>query len=731
MARTKKKEPLVEMNWEMSHGTQRTLLGIGLIALGVIGGLSYFGYAGIVGQYLNRALAAGFGADRLLIPAIFVGFGLLTLLRGRVRTAMLLGFFFFILSLNALLHDIAPEARAGGYLGMFLANPLVKLLSLPGSIVVLSALLVASIIIIFDKHLATFADLGRALLAPFKRVKFAASSGADANVARSRVEPVREEPDMCEEPETEEDEGVEEEKEAGEEDEAAAKFEVAPKPRKIRRRIEIPIDLLEMKAGKPSAGDIHANQEIIRRALENFGIPVEMGEVSVGPTVTQYTLKPAEGVKLAKIISLSNDLALALAAHPIRIEAPIPGKSLVGIEVPNQSVAIVKLRDVIESTAFHDPNAKLPIALGKDVAGQPWVADIAKMPHMLVAGATGSGKTVCLNSIIVSLLYRLGPDDLKFIMVDPKRVELPCYNGIPHLLTPAITEIPKIVNSLKWCIGEMERRFTLLAKVGKRDISSFNREASDDDRLPYIVVIIDELADLMATSAQEVEGSIVRLAQMARAVGIHLVVATQRPSVDVITGLIKANITTRIAFAVATATDSRTIIDTSGAEKLLGRGDMLFTTADLTKPKRIQGTYVNDDEINRVVDYLKAHNSEAVEYRDDICDKPKSVGPSGETYDDSEDDLLHEARELVIAAGKASASLLQRRLKVGYARAARLLDLLETQGVIGPGEGAKPRAILVKKGGVSGIPTPEGDNESGSSATVFVDDVPGADGDEA
>jgi DNA segregation ATPase FtsK/SpoIIIE, S-DNA-T family len=709
----KKKEPLFEAHWEMSAGTQKKLLAVGLLTLGVIGGLAFFGYAGIAGRYLDRGLAIAFGADRLLIPVLLVGFGLLLFGRGRVRTTMLLGFFIFILSLNALLHDISPGDRAGGYLGMFLANPLVKILSLPGSIVVLSALFVASVIIIFDKHLATFADLARALAAPFKRMKAPKPMGVIGAAVPEAESEVREEPEQ-EEPEEEQ-----EEQEEGE----TEKIVVMPKPRKIRRRIEIPLDLLEMKSGKPSAGDIRANQEIIRRTLENFGIPVEMGEVSVGPTVAQYTLKPAEGVKLSKIINLGNDLALALAAHPIRIEAPIPGKSLVGIEVPNQSVAIVKIREVIESPAFHDANVGLPIALGKDVAGQPWVADIARMPHMLVAGATGSGKTVCLNSIIVSLLYRLGPDDLKFIMVDPKRVELPCYNGIPHLLTPVITEIPKIVNSLKWCIGEMERRFTILAKAEKRDIAAYNRGASDDDRLPYIVVIIDELADLMATSAQEVEGSIVRLAQMARAVGIHLVVATQRPSVDVITGLIKANITTRLAFAVATSTDSRTIIDTSGAEKLLGRGDMLYTTADLSKPKRLQGTYVNDDEINRVVDYLKEHNGEEVEYRTDVTERQKAIGPSGETYDDSEDELLPEARELVISAGKASASLLQRRLKVGYARAARLLDLMETQGVIGPGEGAKPRAILVKKGDLASIPT-DGDDDEAGSATVFVDEIP-------
>ena len=728
MARHKKQEPLVKLHWEMSPEVWRSMIAVALIALGVIGILSYFHSAGIVGTYINRGLAAFFGLDRLLFSVAVTGFGLMALIKGRVRGTMLLGSFLFIISANGLMEVIDRQDKAGGILGSFLAAPLVKLLSNAGAVVILAALFIVACILIFDRHLATFADIGRAIAAPFAKL-FAARPVQPRPVAIAPAPEINEEP----EPEEEADEDDESNRidatdaaygETGD----APELAVAPKARRMRRHIEIPIELLETKSGKPSAGDIRANQEVIRRTLEQFGVPVEMGEVSVGPTVTQYTLKPAEGIKLSKIISLSNDLALAMAAHPIRIEAPIPGKSLVGIEVPNQTVAIVKVREVIESPAFHDSTARLPIALGKDVAGAPWVGDIARMPHLLVAGATGSGKTVCLNSIIVSLLYRMGPDDLKFIMIDPKRVELPCYNGIPHLLTPAITEIPKIINSLKWCIGEMERRFSLLAKVSKRDIASFNKEVDEMEkrkagnaleRLPYIVVIIDELADLMATSAQEVEGSIVRLAQMARAVGIHLIVATQRPSVDVITGLIKANITSRIAFAVATSTDSRTILDTSGAEKLLGRGDMLYTTAELSKPKRLQGTYVSDDEINRVVEYLKDRTAEEPEYHDDIVERPKSIGPSGETYDDSEDELLSEARGLVIAAGKASASLLQRRLKVGYARAARLLDLMETQGVIGPGDGAKPRAILVKKGDLSGIPV----DESAGSATVFVDDI--------
>jgi DNA segregation ATPase FtsK/SpoIIIE, S-DNA-T family len=732
---------LVRWHWEVSPEVERSISAIILIALGTLFALAYFKSAGIVGHYIDVGLAYVFGLDRLIMSIVFIGLGLTLLFRGHLRGTVILGAFFSLLSLNALLQvitvpagTIASAANGGGAIGLFLSGPLVKLLSLPGAVVILCAILIAGLVLVFDASLASFGEVLKLIALPFRKL-FAPGPPKQKQTAIKGIEDIPEE-EPEEKPEEENDE---EEEKVADDDKSnrtnktnagvAPVFTVVPLPRRIHRRIEIPLDLLETRSGKASAGDIRANQEVIRRTLEQFNIPVEMGDVSVGPTVTQYTLKPSEGIKLSKIINLSNDLALALAAHPIRIEAPIPGKSLVGIEVPNQTVAVVKIREGIESPNFHLEKYILPIVLGKDVAGEPWVADVARMPHMLVAGATGSGKTVCLNTIIVSLLFRMGPDDLKFIMIDPKRVELPCYNGIPHLLTPVITEVPKIVNSLKWCIGEMERRFDLLAKLGRRDIASYNHEVDETikknsdsplSRLPYIVVVIDELADLMATSAQEVEGSIVRLAQLARAVGIHLIVATQRPSVDVITGLIKANITTRIAFAVATSTDSRTIIDTSGAEKLLGRGDMLYTTAELSKPKRLQGAYVNDEEIRRVVDYLKSHAEEEPEYRTDIVERPKATGPSGETYDDSEDELLPEARDLVVAAGKASASLLQRRLKVGYARAARLLDLMETQGVIGPGEGAKPRAILVKKS-TAGIPVP-GD-ESAGSATIFVDEM--------
>jgi S-DNA-T family DNA segregation ATPase FtsK/SpoIIIE len=496
---------------------------------------------------------------------------------------------------------------------------------------------------------------------------------------------------------TEDEERVEEERLAEEADLAEAVVRpvaAPPKPKKRHPKIEVPLELLSRRDQKPTSGDIQHNQFVIQRTLETFGIPVEMGEVAVGPTVTQFTLKPSEGVKLAKITALHNDLALALAAHPIRIEAPIPGKSLVGIEVPNQSVATVGLREVFESREWRDHRERLAFGLGRDVSGKPWLADIGRMPHMLVAGATGSGKSVCLNTIVMSLLYTNGPDDLKFIMVDPKRVELQVYNGIPHLVTPVITDVDKTVNALKWALREMDRRFDVLSKFGARDIASYN--ARSEEKLPYLVVMIDELADLMVTAMQEVEGPIVRLAQMSRAVGIHLVLATQRPSVDVLTGLIKANIPARIAFAVASSTDSRTIIDQVGAEKLLGRGDMLFQTAEMSVPKRLQGAFVADDEIGRVVEFLKS-KYEPAEYDASVVERATGAGTAfsnGMAADEDSDPLIPEAKEEILRAGKASASLLQRRLKVGYARAARLLDLLEQEGFIGPGDGAKPREIL-------------------------------------
>jgi S-DNA-T family DNA segregation ATPase FtsK/SpoIIIE len=458
------------------------------------------------------------------------------------------------------------------------------------------------------------------------------------------------------------------------------------------------VDLLEGDSGEPTSGDIKANANIIQRTLQHFGIEVEMAEVNIGPTVTQYTLRPAQGIKLSKITTLQNDLSMSLAAHPIRIEAPIPGRSLVGIELPNKAVMKVRLRNLIEQPDFGHNHKMLTIALGRDVAGMPVYAGLEKMPHMLIAGATGTGKTICLNSIITSLLYRQAPNFLKLILIDPKRVEFPIYNGLPHLLTPVIVDAEKTVNALRWSVSEMERRFEILSGVQARDIISYNKKYIDgelSEPLPYIVIIVDELADLMASHGREVEAAVVRLAQMSRAVGIHLVLATQRPSVEVITGLIKANITSRVAFQVASQIDSRTILDGSGAEKLLGNGDMLFLSGDAAKPRRVQGTFVSDREVKKVTEFLAKQNT--FEYTDDITKAMPGSQSSIWSGGDSEidDDLYGQAREVVIQSGKASASLLQRRLRVGYARAARLLDMLEENGVVGPGDGAKPREILL------------------------------------
>ena len=437
-----------------------------------------------------------------------------------------------------------------------------------------------------------------------------------------------------------------------------------------------------------------------------------MSGVNVGPTVTQYSLKPADGIKLSRITSLSNDLALALATHPIRIEAPIPGESLVGIEVPNKIRSLVRLRGLIQHSKFQEYPYHLTFCLGKDVSGSPIYANLGKMPHLLVAGSTGTGKTIFLNTLILSLIYRNSPDNLKFILIDPKRVEFTVYSGLPYLLCPAIVDSSRAVNALKWLIEEMERRFKLLADLKARNISSYNERAfnAGNEHLPYIVLVIDELADLMAAKGRDVEASIVRLAQMARAVGIHLVVATQRPSVEVITGLIKANITSRITFQVASQVDSRTVLDTAGAEKLLGAGDMLFISSEIIKPKRIQAAYVSEKEVKGVVNWVKS-KYQITEDKDlrfeeeslkerlfEALEKNLEVKEGDfESFSSREDSLYEEAKRVIIQHRKASASLLQRRLRIGYARAARLIDTLEERGVVGPGRGAKPRQVFIPK----------------------------------
>lgn len=458
-----------------------------------------------------------------------------------------------------------------------------------------------------------------------------------------------------------------------------------------------PLSLLtDSLGGKADRGDIKQHAAIIERTLESFGITARVVEVNLGPAVTQYALEVGLGTKLSKITALDRDLALALAAPTgqIRIEAPIPGRSLVGIELPNRSPEFVALKQILESEGMRKGASKLSLAMGLDVSGGPVVADLARMPHMLIAGQTGSGKSVAINSFICSILFRASPAEAKFILVDPKRVELTGYNNIPHLLTPVIVEPEKVLSALKWTMAEMDRRYKLFSSVGARNIESFN-ELSGFQALPYIVVIVDELADVMLFAPSEVEGAITRIAQMSRATGIHMIVSTQRPSVDIITGLIKANIPARVAFAVASQVDSRVVLDVPGAEKLLGRGDMLFIPPDQAKPARIQGAFVSDSEINRVIEFLK-RSGFAPQYTEEVTTMPTKMYGGGLGSDGAQDPLFSEAVRIVCQYDRASASLLQRRLSIGYARAARVLDQLEAYGVVGPAEGAKPREVIVK-----------------------------------
>ena len=482
----------------------------------------------------------------------------------------------------------------------------------------------------------------------------------------------------------------------------------------IKDFIAPPLSLLEKDSGKASVGDTKANMSVIKRTLAEFGIQVEMDEVSIGPSVTRYTLKPAQGVKLSRIANHRQELAYALRAESIRIEAPIPGKALVGIEIPNEKKSMVGLGSLLSEPGWLVP-APLLVALGKGISGNALYSNLAKMPHLLIAGTTGSGKSVMVHAIINSLLFRNSPEALKFIMVDPKKVELTIYNNIPHLYTPVITNAKLAIRTLNWAVNEMEHRYDTLEEEGVRDIAAYHKDvyqkalASKRDeegglpaRMPYIIIIIDELADIMMSYPKELEAAIVRLAQKSRAVGIHLILSTQRPSVNVITGLIKANIPSRIALKVASQIDSRTIIDTAGAEQLLGQGDLLFTSSENPKQERVQSAFVSDNEVKRVVEYLKKTYRDMAP--DEINIEANSKGGAGSALfstemgsvsgGDTDDDLFEEAKEIVISSRKASTSYLQRRLKVGYSRAARLMDMLEEQGVIGPGDGAKAREVL-------------------------------------
>ncbi len=678
------KKPL----FDLESQTKKAILAILFFSFAVIISLSIWHLAGPFGEMVFRGFNYLFGWGYFVLPLVFLimAFEFLKSRRKHIYFATIFGAFLLFVSILGIL-ELSFSNNYAGLAGYITAISLNKIFGFWASLVLLISFVFISLIMTLNIPL---------------------------RIGRDEEE---EEEEKKEEEVTEPvvNQAIREEKRGGAVPEAGRpSFAKATEgkeedefkmPRFIGSAYKPPtIDLLERIENRPISGDIKANANIIKRTLQHFGVEVEMGEVNVGPAVTQYTLRPAQGVKLSKIVTLHNDLALALAAHPLRIEAPIPGKALVGIEVPNKSIALVRLGSLLGSESF-EKLGLLNFALGRDVSGMPIFADLSKMPHLLIAGATGAGKSVCIHTIITSLIWRNGPSQLKFILIDPKRVELAYYRDLPHLLTPVISDGKKSVNALRWAVKEMERRYEILSDNNARDIVGFNNQVvknrESESFMPYLIIVIDELADLMAAYNREVEGTIIRIAQMARAVGIHLIVSTQRPSVEVLTGLIKANITARIALQVPSQVDSRTILDMAGAEKLLGNGDMLYMSNDSSKPRRLQGVFISEKEIKRIANCVAEKNPLTAAENEEFPIAENNLQPESGSLDEFsesiDDELFEAAKEVIFQAKKASASLLQRRLRVGYARAARLLDILEEKNFIGPGDGAKPREVYLEK----------------------------------
>lgn len=719
-------EELDPQKGAVSSGALRSVAAVFFVAIAIFLLIAEIGFGGPAGELVYGGLKWLVGA--VGYPLLPLSFMLLAIIIFRsferhFGWVQVVSMFIFLLSALGLINVVLPTYA--GVLGS-VSNPLLAAVRTPATVIFLLAFIVASLVIAFDLHLGA--------VAARIRDHFRKTDEEGADMDEMIVPSLTESTPTIVTPLAQQ-----------QEEEPAA--EDAPEKKSIREAVistfnskktdsdgfaiiaatgstyvPPPLSILAKNKGKPEVGDVKANMNIIKRTLQNFGIQVEMDEATIGPTVTRYSMKPAEGVRLSKILALQSNLELALAVSPVRIEAPIPGKSLVGIEVPNIARTTLGLAPLVSDEAYVGSPKPLLMALGRTITGQAHYADLAKMPHLLVAGTTGAGKSVTIHDFIVSLLYRCGPERLRFIMVDPKRVELTLYNSIPHLLTPVITDAKKAILALKWLAKEMDRRYDVLQREKVRDISSYhenilapalakaeeNRGYEDEEEeplpeaMPYIVLIIDELADIMQAYPRELESGIVRLAQMSRAVGIHLILSTQRPSVKVITGLIKANIPGRVALQVASQIDSRTILDMGGAEKLLGAGDILFLSGEMSKPVRIQAPYITEDETKKVVAYLARQAEGQLPSEIDFSDAGKVGGGMdpifssmiGGDEEDEGDELYSEAKRTVLEAGKASTSYLQRKLGVGYARAAKLMDILEDRGVIGPADGAKPRAII-------------------------------------
>lgn len=708
----KKKIDKIDANKEpggLNSATIAWVFSIGLFVLFAFFLLASFHKAGIIGDKVYSIFSVLFGLGYFLLPIIclLLSIAFAKSIKRKFGWIRIGGSLLFFVSALALLDLLFKEK--GGLLGNLLHKPLVKLFDVYATLIILSALVVISILVIFDTAI-NFSSL----LNFFRRKSDDESEESEDKIKISGAEGSPNDSTKQEALKVASPANQELAKKlsfANDSDE----IKLGKSALLFRPWVPPPLSILERDKGKPEVGDIKANANIIKRTLQNFGIIVEMDEISIGPSVTRYALKPAEGVKLSKILGLQNNLELALAAHPVRIEAPIPGKSLVGIEIPNSVKTTVGLASLLSQSEYSDSNKALMVALGKGISGSAHFANLAKMPHLLIAGATGTGKSVCIHVMINSLLFRNPPENLKFIMIDPKRVELTLYNKTPHLLTPVITDAKKAILALKWAAKEMERRYGILESQKVRDVESYHKNilapameeakknktentAELPDTMPYIVIVIDELADIMQAYPRELESAVVRLAQMSRAVGIHLILSTQRPSVNVITGLIKANIPARIALQVASQFDSRTILDAAGAEKLLGAGDLLYLSGEMSKPIRLQSPFITETEVKKVAEYLAKASEDDIPSGINLegATESKNVLFESSTDDDVDDDLYEEARETVIRAGKASTSFLQRKLRVGYARAARIIDILEEKQVIGPGEGAKPRDVLIK-----------------------------------
>ena len=771
MGKNKKKVQLEEASKSenkaiFSGDVKRSVVAIFFFALAILFVLGFLSQAkvvdaGILGKLLNSLTGLLFGVGKYISPIVLVAAGVILLFRKETLfyVSKLIGLSMAFVSVLGAIHilaydpdkmlKVAKAGEGGGFLGYGLAFAFLKLAGKIGGSIILIALVLIGITVAFDFSLVKFFEKffhGKSQKEDEAETETNEAEEIEAEEGSQEIQSA----EVAEEKSNKKTKFVQDPNEESEKEGAMAavlKKAAAWKPkeeRAKRKKTENPeqneelnwelpsIALLDASVEKAQGGDVEKNAKIIQETLLNFGIEVELGEIKTGPTVTQYSFRPAVGVKLSRITTLSSDLALRLAARQVRIEAPIPGRSLVGIEVPNKKNATIRMPELLQALEFENRKSNLLLALGKDVSGNYIFGDLKKMPHLLIAGSTGSGKSVCVNTLILSMLYQNSPEDLKLILVDPKRVELTPYNGIPHLLTDVIVENGKVLSALKWAIGEMERRYKILQKVGSKDIASFNRKAENGEtyknidqetgeiteeaveKIPYIVIVIDELADLMASHGKEVEGAIIRLAQMARAVGIHLILSTQKPIVTVITSLIKSNIPTRIAFRVPSLMDSRTILDASGAEKLLGNGDMLFSAAEAVDLRRVQGVFVSEEEVKRVVEFIKEQKFEKIEdsLEGEIeTDEERPTGnQNGQVKtvqyaqeidfeamesENQEEPLYEEAKNLVIQAGKASCSLLQRRLRIGYSRAARLVDMMEENGVVGSQDGAKAREVLV------------------------------------